>query len=58
LPLHPHALDRPNRIAQILNVDKSTLWRWEQRGLLPSFVRIGGSRGLTGEYLLKRQGRP
>jgi hypothetical protein len=51
LPLHPLALYRPGRICRLLDIDKATLRRRRQRGLIPPFAVVGGIKGLTGEQL-------
>lgn len=33
----------PDQVAKILNVDKSTLWRWGKRGYLKP-IEVGGKR--------------
>lgn len=38
---HPIRLYRPTRLAKLFGIDLSTLWRWEQLGLLPKPVMIG-----------------
>jgi predicted DNA-binding transcriptional regulator AlpA len=40
-------LYRPHRLARLLDVDPSTIWRWRQQGVLPEPVVIGGVRGWT-----------
>jgi hypothetical protein len=46
--LHVLQLYRPGRLAQIFDVDESTIFRWRKSGVLPEFVEVGGIRGLTG----------
>src|SRR4051794_12791008 len=48
---NPFKLYRVNRLAEIFDVNESTIWRWRQRGLLPAFVEIGGIKGLTEQQL-------
>jgi hypothetical protein len=48
---HPLQIFRPGRICKLLDIDKSTLWRWRKQGILPPFVTVGGIEGLTGEQL-------
>lgn len=48
---HPYRLYRPSRLAELLDVHESTIWRWRQRGILPPPVEIGGIRGWTDEML-------
>lgn len=49
---HPLRFYRPTRLALLFDVDPSTIWRWEQTGVLPPFVDLGpGVRGLTEEML-------
>jgi hypothetical protein len=51
-PLHPHALYRPGRLCALFDCDKSTLWRWAKKGLLPPYTGIAGVKGLTGEQII------
>lgn len=44
---HPLRLYRPRRLAHLLDVDESTVWRWRKSGVLPPPVEIGGVRGWT-----------
>ena len=48
---HPFQLFRTDRLAQLFDVNESTIWRWRQNGVLPAFVEIGGIRGLTSEQV-------
>jgi hypothetical protein len=55
---HPARLYRTKRLAQLLDVDESTVWKMRQRGDLPPFTQVGNIRGLTGPQLkdvLKRR---
>jgi predicted DNA-binding transcriptional regulator AlpA len=38
-------LIRPSRLAALLDCDRSTVSRWQQTGVLPPPVQIGGVRG-------------
>jgi len=42
---HPLNLFRPHRLAALLAVNPSTIWRWRQLGILPEPVTIDGVRG-------------
>lgn len=42
---NPLRLIRTNRLAKLLDVDQSTIWRWRQTGVLPEPIQIGGVRG-------------
>jgi hypothetical protein len=44
---NPFRLYRVGRLAELFDVDRTTIWRWERAGVLPAFVQIGGVRGLT-----------
>jgi predicted DNA-binding transcriptional regulator AlpA len=58
-PLHPLTLFRPHRLAALLGVNPSTVWRWRQQGVLPAPVEIAGIHGWTQqqiEEVLKRRG--
>src|SRR5689334_7462536 len=44
---NPLRLYRPSRLAELFDVDESTIWRWRIKGVLPAFTQIGGIRGLT-----------
>jgi predicted DNA-binding transcriptional regulator AlpA len=49
---HPLQLYRPGRLAQLLDVHLSTLWRWQRDGVLPRPVQIGPYvRGWTREQI-------
>ncbi len=53
-------LYRTHRVAQLLDVDESTVWRWwKKQGLLPAPVTIGGVKGWTQqtieEFIAARQ---
>jgi predicted DNA-binding transcriptional regulator AlpA len=48
---HPHRLYRVERLADLFDVDRATIWRWRKAGLLPPFVEIGGVSGLTEEQV-------
>lgn len=50
---HPFQLFRTKRLAKLFDVDKSTIWRWRQSGVLPEFVVIGGVTGLTSEQVAR-----
>ena len=43
----PYRIFRTNRLAELFDVDPSTIWRWRQDGTLPQFVKVGGVSGLT-----------
>ncbi len=49
--LHPLQLFRVGRLAEIFDVDPSTIFRWRKEGVLPPFREVGGVRGLTGEQI-------
>jgi hypothetical protein len=44
---NPNRIYRPGRLAELFDVDGTTIWRWSKNGTLPQFVEIGGIRGLT-----------
>jgi predicted DNA-binding transcriptional regulator AlpA len=57
---HPLKIYRPHRLAALLDIDATTLWRWRKAGIVPPPVEIGpGIRGWTeamvGEMLQRRQ---
>ena len=39
---HPFRLYRPKRLAELFDVDRATIYRWRQSGVLPPFVEFGG----------------
>jgi predicted DNA-binding transcriptional regulator AlpA len=41
----PLKIVRPGRLACLLDVDPSTVWRWRKNGILPPPVQIGGICG-------------
>jgi predicted DNA-binding transcriptional regulator AlpA len=45
--LNPFILFRPQRLAELLDVDRSCIWRWRRDGVLPEPVEIGGVKGWT-----------
>lgn len=45
---HPFRIYRTGRLADLFDVDPSTIWRWRRDGFLPPFAKIGGVEGLTG----------
>jgi hypothetical protein len=51
LPAHPFAFYRTDRLAQLFDVRRETVWRWRRDGVLPPFTKIGGVEGLTGEQV-------
>jgi hypothetical protein len=53
---HPYALYRTGRLAELFDVDPSTIWKWRKTGVLPPFKEIAGVRGLTGKQLAKLLG--
>ena len=56
---HPFQLYRIDRLAELFDVDPSTIHRWRRDGILPPFTEIAGVKGLTGKQLedfLDRQG--
>jgi hypothetical protein len=61
-PPHPFKLYRPARLAYLLGVDTSTLWRWRKAGLIEEPVQVGPSvHGWTGQQvarILKQQPAP
>ncbi len=50
----------PGRLAKALDVNRSTLWRWERDGYLPPRIKIGPGAGAwpdaTIQQWLKRRG--
>lgn len=46
IPRDPNAIVRPAELADMLSISRSTLWRWEQDGRLPSKLRF--SANITG----------
>jgi hypothetical protein len=49
---HPLQLYRPGRLARLLDVHLTTLWRWRKDGLLPPPVQVGPNvRGWTYEQV-------
>jgi len=38
-------------LAELLDVDPSTIWKWEKNGTLPKPIRIAGVHGWTEEML-------
>lgn len=43
---HPLRFYRPGRLAELLDVDPSTVWRWwRHQAVLPPPIQIGGIRG-------------
>ena len=44
---HPLRLIRPSRLAELLDVNPSTIWRWRKAGILPPPSRVGGVEGWT-----------
>jgi predicted site-specific integrase-resolvase len=52
-PLSPLRLYRPSRLAKLLDVNPSTLWRWRKNGVLPAPVCIGGVHGWTHDQIAK-----
>jgi predicted DNA-binding transcriptional regulator AlpA len=48
---HPFRIYRTERLAELFDVDRATIWRWRINGTLPPFVEIGGIRGLTEQQL-------
>lgn len=57
---HPFRLYRVGRLAELLDVNASTIWRWRQSGVLPPPVEIGGIHGWTeqqiAELMQRREG--
>jgi len=35
-----------SELARVLEVDRTTLWNWEQAGLIPAPVRVSGNRSV------------
>lgn len=35
-----------SELARLLSVDRTTLWNWEQAGLIPAPQRVAGNRSL------------
>jgi predicted DNA-binding transcriptional regulator AlpA len=44
---HPYRLYRVRRLAELLDVDRATIWRWRLAGVLPEPVQVGGVKGWT-----------
>jgi predicted DNA-binding transcriptional regulator AlpA len=49
----PLRLIRLSRLAQLLDCDPSTIWRYEQDGTLPPPIQIAGIKGWPEHELLK-----
>lgn len=49
----PLRLIRPSRLAQLLDCDPSTVWRWRQDGTLPPPIVICGIKGWPEHELVK-----
>ena len=47
----PFRIYRTHRLAELLDVDPSTIWKWRQSGVLPQPVQIGGIHGWTEDQL-------
>jgi predicted DNA-binding transcriptional regulator AlpA len=45
--LNPFTVYRPGRLADLLDVDRTCIWRWTQNGTLPEPITIGGVKGWT-----------
>jgi predicted DNA-binding transcriptional regulator AlpA len=45
--LNPFVIFRPQRLADLLDVDRTCIWRWRQNGTLPPPVEIAGIKGWT-----------
>jgi predicted DNA-binding transcriptional regulator AlpA len=45
--LNPFTIFRPQRLSELLDVDRSTVWRWRRDGTLPEPIEIGSIRGWT-----------
>jgi hypothetical protein len=43
-------------LAELFDVNPSTIWKWRKAGVLPPFKEIAGVRGLTGKQLAKLLG--
>ena len=43
---------RVHRLARLLGVDQSTIWRWRRDGILPEPIKIGGIVGWPENQLL------
>ena len=41
MPSHPFRILRTNDLAELLGISRTTLWRWERRGLLPAKRQLG-----------------
>lgn len=39
-PRDPNSIIRPSELSEMLSVSKTTLWRWENDGQLPSRIKI------------------
>jgi predicted DNA-binding transcriptional regulator AlpA len=49
---HPLRFYRPGRLAELLDVDDATIWRWRKSGILPPPSEISpGIRGWTEEQI-------
>jgi predicted DNA-binding transcriptional regulator AlpA len=44
---NPFTIYRTQRLAELLDVDRSCIWRWRRDGVLPEPVEIGGVKGWT-----------
>jgi predicted DNA-binding transcriptional regulator AlpA len=44
---NPLRLYRTHRLAELLDVNPSTIWKWRRRGILPEPVHIGGVHAWT-----------
>ncbi len=48
---NPFRLYRTGRLAKLLDVDPSTIWKWRQNGTLPEPIQIGGIKGWSEQQL-------
>lgn len=39
-PRDPNSIIRPSELSEMLSVSKTTLWRWENDGQLPSRIKV------------------
>jgi predicted DNA-binding transcriptional regulator AlpA len=44
---HPFTIFRPSRLAALLDVERTCIWRWRTKGILPEPISIGGITGWT-----------
>jgi predicted DNA-binding transcriptional regulator AlpA len=48
---HPLRLFRTGRLAALIGVNESTIWKWRKSGVLPPPIQIGSIHGWTEEQV-------